>query len=371
MIYFEVSTSVTDIVKKNILNSLNSNKRFQSHLISQCLRFSPFQIRAEQTTLYSFEKKMIPYYNLVKLQTHVATNSFKPYDIICIHNMPYNELLSVRIFTQEVIKQFLYADFISVDMIATYKKVFISCPTLLLAKEKILDFIDLRLQNFKFLYGNKILEEFQLNKVRLKTYVETLYKKISIYKMVTFDVSTPILVDAKEYVIQQMSLNSNQWYQPNCKKIKVRYTYANISSNFTVLIATTPIEIGQRFFHTIPTAEQYQLKKRILKKWPIILQIDKKIYVPRVLWYMPVALEAKSYNDKDAASFNAFNFFADKIYNNELSNVKFQITCRLKKHYTMYDYTTKEILPIYNLVKCNKENNIITVEMYHRVNFFE
>ena len=96
MIHFEVTSSVTDKVKKNILNSLNSNKQFQTHLISQCLRFSPFQIRAEQTTLHSFEKKLIPYYNLVDVQTYIARCSFKPYDIICIHDMPYNEVLSVR-----------------------------------------------------------------------------------------------------------------------------------------------------------------------------------------------------------------------------------------------------------------------------------
>jgi len=344
--------------KEKLLNSLQNNEALQEALVRQCLYIHEHQILCTNDVRNNcFKIKKLPYYNFVEFNTFVLNKKIEAYMPICIQNVEYNEKLRVRLFVQHILSQRFFSAFgiCSEQLIKQVQHV----DTLQKAVDKIKEYVDAYLNTVLIVSGEKILENYTFCKQRLLLMVDMLSERIleehSIEKY-----SIPFLSNINKNVQKAVGAT-----RANCILVPVHFTYHGISSKFTILYSLCDIQAGERLYHSVKEEEQVKIKKNISKKWPWILQINMKLFVPNELFYAPIL-----YNGKIV---NLFEFAAVQMVlpKEKREKLRFQLPNELKHHYTEHELDTDKLTPTYNLLQCLEEKKTIRILRYVNFNYLD
>lgn len=356
---FHIDSSVPK--KEKLLHSLQNNKALQEALARQCLYIHEHQILCTNDVRnHCFKIKKLSYYNFVEFNSFVLNKKIEAYMPICIQDIEYNEKLRTRLFVRHILSQKFFSAFgiCSEQLIKQLQHV----ETLQKAVDKIKEYVDSYLNTVQIVSGRKMLEDYTFCKQRLLLIIDMLSERIpkqhSIEKY-----SIPFLSKINKNV--QKAVGAGAYSRANCSLVPVYFTYYGIRSKFTILYSLCDIEAGERLYHSVKEEEQVKIKKNISKKWPWILQINMKLFVPNELFYVPIL-----YNGKIV---NFFEFVATQMVlpKEKREKLSFQLPNDLKHHYTEHKLDTDKLTPTYNLIQCVEEKKTIRILRYVNFNYLD
>jgi len=329
---FDALISVTNSQKVQLEEQLYSNNILKSLLLQQGLHISEQQVNVQQELFHEnlFRTVKLPYYNLVDFPTHVFTGFVGAFMPICVTHIKKNDLLLKelfvnKIFDLEYVKQCASAE--------NSKHVFLKCLSLEEAYEKIIKWVD----GIDHDDGQKI-----------KMYIQIFYQRMQDISFKRYEYGHPFIEQTCPKIQEQM-LPSKQSWQSNMNTCTVAYTYKNISGSFQLLYSIHQIHPGHRLLYAITKEKQLSLSKQIQQCWPIVLQIDHLLYLPRQLWNLYVSIDKEPTNLFSIIKNNPHWFIAQQIC--------FRIDRLSRKYYDILPLGTIENK--YNRLICTSQRGTI------------
>lgn len=329
---FDALISVANTQKVQLEEQLYSNNILKTLLLQQGLHISSQQVNVQQELFHEnlFRTIKLPYYNLVDFPTHVFKGYVSAFMPICVTHIKKNDLLLKelfvnKIFDLEYVKQCTNAK--------NSKHVFLKCFSLEEAYEKIINWV------------NNIDHE---DITKIKMYIQIFYQRMQNIAFKRYQYGHPFIKQTCLKIQEQM-LPPKQSWQSNINTCTVAYTFDNISGSFQLLYSIQKIHPGHRLLYAITKEKQLSLSKQIRHCWPIVLQIDHLLYLPRQLWNLYVNLDGEPTNLFSVLKNNPNWFIAQQV--------SFRIDRLSRKYYDIMPLGTIENK--YNILICTSQRGII------------
>lgn len=328
-------------------------KLYSSDALQEILRRQALVIDTKQVTVTHdllqncFTKKKLPYYNLVEFETQVLDGTVGAYSPICILSLHPNVNLVCELFVDCVLTLPYIEKHLDYCGTKNIKLFFLKSKTLKQLYTNIMNWLDIIDMNIDF-FADKF--DRTNDKLRTKETIKLLYKQMMSVNLQRNPIGHPFIEDAKGAVRQAM-LPAGQEWRPNVAFCTVRYTHNGVQGTFELLYSIEPIAKGHRLFYNIPKTYQNSLLERIKSRWPLVLQVDDTVYLPKQLWNMPVLVAGVEINLYD-------------LYQQSAPVPDFELT-HLKKYYDKFKTGTLE--DKYNILVCTKKKQIQFVSL--KINF--
>ena len=328
---FDALISVTTSQKVQLEEQLYSNNILKTLLLQQGLHISSQQVNVQQELFHEnlFRTIKLPYYNLVDFPTHVFKGYVSAFMPICVTHIKKNDLLLKELFVNKIFD----LEYVKQCTTKKQKHVFLKCFSLEEAYEKIIKWVD----------G---IDHEDITKIKM--YIQIFYQRMQDITFKHFQYGHPFIEQTCPNIQQQM-LPPKQSWQANINTCTVAYTFNNISGSFQLLYSIQKIHPGHRLLYAITEEKQLSLVKQIQHCWPIVLQIDHLLYLPRQLWNLYVNIDGEPTNLFSVLKNNPNWFIAQQV--------SFRIDRLSRKYYDIMPLGTIENK--YNILICSSQRGII------------
>ena len=329
---FDALISVANTQKVQLEEQLYSNNILKSLLLQQGLHISNQQVNVQQELFHEnlFRTIKLPYYNLVDFPTHVFKGYVSAFMPICVTFIEKNDLLLKDLFVNNIFELEYVKQCSSVK---NSKCVFLKSLSLDEAYKKMLKWVD----------G---IDHEDITKIKM--YIQIFYQRMQDITFKRHHYGHPFIKQTCPKIQQQL-LPSTQFWQANINTCTVAYTFDNISGSFQLLYSIQKIHPGHRLLYPITEEKQLSLVKQIKHCWPIVLQIDHLLYLPRQLWNLYVNVDGEPTNLFSVIKTNAEWFIAQQV--------SFRIDRLSRKYYDIMPLGTMENK--YNILICTSQRGTI------------
>lgn len=343
---FSCLSSVTNRHNVELEERLYSNDVLKNILMRQGIVVGTNQVLARQELCHNcFDEKKIPYYNLLDFDTYTLNGSLDAYMPICITNIKKNTLLLQRLFINTIFNLEYIQTFEKHAGTTTPKQEFLKCSTLDATCQKMIEWIDILHQNMLFFCPDCCDEDHIL---QLKQYIQLLYIQFQKIEFKNTSYGHPFIQNISTCIQDKMLPNGQRW-QPNIKISTVQYAYDSIHGEFELMYSIQPIHYGHRLLYAIPKEKQLVLQHQIKQRWPMVLEIDDLVYVPRQPWNLRVTLNGMVVNLFDILTSNP-----DWL---SQTNALFNIDKKNKRYYDILPRGTIE--ERYDILVCKQQREYI------------
>jgi len=336
---------------KNILEleeRLYSSTVLPSFLKHQGLNVSLTQVHVKHDLLQDscFEKKDLPYYNLLRLETCTLNGCIPSFTPICVLSTSKNTYLTNATFVDCIMKLDYIRDYEEFLGTTNVRKFLLQSDTLEETYKRVLQWIDIIEMNALFFLQRARKDDV----MRIKETIKLLYDQVRTVKRQYNSVGQPFLPNTPIEVQEEMLPPTQEW-KSNIAFCTVSYTFTDAekttTGTFELAYSIQPILRGHRLFYAVPTEYAKTLTLKILSNWPVVIEIDHLAYLPKQPWNVPILV--------DSDEQNLFDFYK----NNNLVK-SFQLSKKMKRYYDIFPTGTLE--KKYNRLVCTESNGIITVE---------
>lgn len=332
---------------------LHSNDTLKNILIRQGLVIGNHQVSVQQELYHGFfELKPLPYYNLLDFDTYTLNGSLDAYMPICITNIKKNTLLLQQLFVNTIFNLEYIQTFKHHAGTTTPEKEFLKCSTLEATCQKLLNWIDILKQNILFFDPNSSNDD---DIMRLKEYIQLLHIQFKQTDFPQTSYGHPYIQDIYSCIKERMLPNGQAW-TPNIATCTVQYSYGSVQGEFELMYSVQPIKRGHRLLYAIPQEKQFVLQHQIKQRWPMVLEIEELVYVPRQPWNLPVTLNGILVNLFDVLTTNP-NWLSE-------NDASFNIDKTSKRYYDILPCGTIE--DRYDVLVCKQDRGTIQAVEWRR-----
>ena len=336
---------------KNILEleeRLYASTVLPSFLKHQGLHVNITQVHVKHDLLQDscFEKKDLPYYNFLRLETRTLNGCIAAFTPICVLSTSRNIYLTNATFVDCIMKLDYIKDYEEFLGTTNVRKFLLQSGTLEETYKRVLKWVDIIEMNALFFLKRSRKDDV----LRIKETIKLLYDQVCTVKREYNSVGHPFLPNTPIQVQQEMLPPTQEW-RANIAFCTVKYTFTDAETTthgtFELAYSIQPILRGHRLFYTVTNEYEQKLTSKILANWPLVIEVDHLTYLPKQPWNVPIL--------KDADEKNLFDYYKDKMQINS-----FQLTKKLKRYYDIFPTGTLE--KKYNRLVCTESNDTITVQ---------